>query len=92
MAEEYGTFKELNRKTLKLIIKKNSSRRTENNWMNLADFSPRRYDDNETIPIPTRKLQLNPFVVKSVLESNCKLSCKNAIRENFNLKPDPRME
>ena len=26
MAEEYGTFKELNRKTLKLIIKKNSSR------------------------------------------------------------------
>ena len=34
MAEEYGTFKELNRKTLKLIIKKNSSRRKEKQLSN----------------------------------------------------------
>ena len=31
--------------------------------------------------------QINRFVIKSILESNCKGFRKSAIRENFNLKP-----
>ena len=57
-----------------------------------VDFSRYNYDDIEARPTPTKTLQLNPFVVKSVLESNCKLFRKNAIRENFKLKPDPQMD
>ena len=32
------------------------------------------------------------FVVKSLLEPNCKLLPKSAIRENFNLKPETQMK
>ena len=32
--------------------------------------------------------KINPFVVKSLLESNCKRFGQSAIRENFNLKPE----
>ena len=33
-----------------------------------------------------------PFVVKSLLESNCKRFRKSAIRENFNLKPETQLK
>ena len=61
-------------------------------WALLADFSLCRYGDNESKPTPTKTLQFNPIVIKSVLESNCKLFRKNALRENFNLKLYPQMD
>ena len=36
--------------------------------------------------------QINPFVVKSFLETNCKHYRKSAIRENFNLKPETQLK
>ena len=54
----------------------------------MADFSPCRHEVDETRHIPTKKPKINPFVIKSVLESNCKRFRKKAIRENFNLKPE----
>ena len=36
--------------------------------------------------------QTNPFVVKSILESKCKRFRKNAIRKNFNLKPETQLK
>ena len=35
-----------------------------------------------------KKTKINPFVIKPVLESNCKRFRGNAMRENFNLKPE----
>ena len=35
---------------------------------------------------------LNPFLVRSVLDSNCKSLRDTAIRENFNLQPDQLMK
>ena len=35
-----------------------------------------------------RNSKINPFVVKSLLESNCKRFRNSAIRDNFNLKPE----
>ena len=34
---------------------------------------------------------MNPFVVQSLLESNCKRFSQSAIRENFNLKPKTQL-
>ena len=34
-----------------------------------------------------KNTEINPFVVKSLMESNCKRFGESAIRENFNLKP-----
>ena len=35
---------------------------------------------------------INPLVVKSLLESNCKRFRKSAKRENFNLKPETQLK
>ena len=35
---------------------------------------------------------MNPFVVKSLSESNCKRFRQSAIRENFNLKPELQLK
>ena len=42
--------------------------------------------------IPMKNSKINPLVVKSPLESNCKRFRKSAIRENFNLKPETDMK
>ena len=39
-----------------------------------------------------KKPKINPFVVKSLLESNCKRFRQSAIRENFNIKPEPQLK
>ena len=39
-----------------------------------------------------KKPKINPFVVKSILESNCKRFRKSAIRKNFNLKPGTQLK
>ena len=41
---------------------------------------------------PTKKPIFNPFVVKSLLESNCKRFRPSEIRENFNLKPETQLK
>ena len=40
-------------------------------------------------PFRKKDSKINPFVVKSILEPNCKCFSKNAIGENFSLIPDP---
>ena len=42
--------------------------------------------------IATKDSKVNPFVVKSLLESNCKRFRKSAIRGNFNVKPETEMK
>ena len=39
-----------------------------------------------------KKPKINPIVVKSLLESNCKRFRKSAIRKNFNLKPETQLK
>ena len=56
-------------------------------WAILAEFSPYRSEINEKKPYCNEKLQINLFVIKSVLESNCKRFRKRAKRQNFNQKP-----
>ena len=63
-----------------------------NNSAILADFSPYRYEVIERSHFPTKNPKINPFVVKSLLESNCKRFRQNAIRENFNLKPETQLK
>ena len=56
----------------------------KNNWGFPADFSPHRYKVDKRSPFPTKNPKINQFVVKSLLESNCKRFRKSAIREKFN--------
>ena len=59
----------------------------------LADFSPYRYEVNEKKPyFKIKNPKINQFVIKSVLESNCKRFRNNAIREYFTLKPETQMQ
>ena len=64
---------------------------TKNKKAIRADFSPYRYEVNEGRHFLTKKPQINPFVVKSLLESNCKRFRQSAIRENFGLKPETQL-
>ena len=57
----------------------------------LAKFSPYRYEVNEGSHFPKKNPTINPCVVKSLLESNCKRFRKSAI-ENFNLKPETQLK
>ena len=53
----------------------------------LADMKSTKNSDT-----PTRNSKINPFVVKSLLESNCKRFRKSAIQDNLNLKPEGEMK
>ena len=68
------------------------SSKKNNIWAILADFNPYRYEVNEKIHFSTENHKINPFVVKSLLESNCKRFRKSVIRVNFNLKPEIQLE
>ena len=63
-----------------------------NNWPILANFSPCRHEVDETGHIPTKNSKINPVMVKTVLDSNCKHFPDTAIRENFNLKPKTQLK
>ena len=67
------------------------SSKKNNNSAILEDFSPYRYEVNEKSHFP-KKPKIDPFVVRSLLESNCKRFRKNAIRENFNLEPETQLK
>ena len=51
-------------------------------------FSPYSYCNDETWHFSAKKSKIKPFVVKSVLDSNCKRFRRSTTRENFNLKAD----
>ena len=68
------------------------SSKEKNNRASLADFSPYRYEVDERSRFPTKNPKINPFVVKSLLESNCKRFRQSAIRENFNVKPETQLQ
>ena len=61
-------------------------------WAILADINPNRYEVDERSHFLTKNRKINPFVVKSLLESNCKRFRQSAIRENFNLKPKSQLK
>ena len=42
--------------------------------------------------LPTKNPIINPFVVKSLLESKCKRFRPSEIREKFNLKPETQLK
>ena len=67
------------------------SSKKNNNWALLANFSPYRYELDEKSHFPTKNPKINPFVVKSLLESNCKRFRQSAI-ENFNLKHETKLK
>ena len=43
-------------------------------------------------PFSNKNPKINPLVVKSLLEVNCKRFRKNAIQENFNPKPETQLK
>ena len=64
----------------------------ENSSAIVADFSPYRYEVDERSHFPTKNSKINPFVAKSLLESNCKRFRQSAVRENFNLKHELQLK
>ena len=68
------------------------SSKNNSNGATLSDFSPYRYYVNEGSDFPTENPKINPSVVKSLLESNCKRFRKSAIREKLNLKPETQLQ
>ena len=68
------------------------SSKKNNNRAIPADFNPYRYEFNERSDFPTKNSKINPFVVKLLLESNCKRFRRSAIRENFNLKRETHLK
>ena len=56
----------------------------------VAPSGPYRQEIHQTRPLLTKNSQINPFVVKSILESKCKRFRNTSIRGNFNPKPDPQ--
>ena len=61
-------------------------------WAIFADFSQYRSEFNEKSHIATKNFKINLFIIKSVLESNCKRFRKRAKRENFNQKPEAQQK
>ena len=57
-----------------------------------ANFSPCWYGFNETRCLSTANSEINPPLVKSGIDSNCKYFRTSATREGFKLKPEPQME
>ena len=68
------------------------SSKKKNNLAIHADFSPCRYEIDETRHMPTNNSKNNAVVVKSVLDSNSKRFRDTAMRENFNLKHETLMK
>ena len=53
----------------------------------LEHFNPCRYKVIERSHMPSKLPKADPFLIKSVLKSNCKRFLKNAIQEKFRKKP-----
>ena len=68
------------------------SSKKNNNWGILSDFTPYRYEVDEKSHFLTKNPKINPLVVKSLLESNCKRFLQSATRENFILKHETQLK
>ena len=64
------------------------SSKEKHKWAIPERFSPWTHDDDGRRHI-LKKPEINPFVVKSVLNTFCQRFRKSATRENFNKIPDP---
>ena len=58
----------------------------------LQNFNPCRYKVIERSLMPSKLPKGDPFLIKSVLKSICKRFLKNAIPENFRIKPDIQLK
>ena len=73
MAKKYNHFQKTDQNTPQTKHRKNlMSSKKNNNRSFFADFGSYRYEVNERSHFPTKNPKINPFVVKSLLESNCK--------------------
>ena len=68
------------------------SPKTNNIWAVVARFNSQSYEVNDRSHFQTKNHKIDPFVAKSILESNCKRFRQSAIRENFNLKPETQLK
>ena len=83
-----GKIIEQTRTPLKLVVEKIWCRQKKNAlelFMHISVFADMK--STKKTRFQQNSSKLFPFVVKSLFESNCKRFRKNAIRENFNLKP-----
>ena len=93
MAKNYKQFQRTDQNTPQTEHRKIlMSSKKINNLAFLANFSPYRHKVNERSHFPTKNFKINPFVVKSFLESNCNRSGKSAIPENFNQKLETQLK
>ena len=58
----------------------------------LKHFNPCRYKVIERSHMPSKLPKGDPFLIRSVLKSNCKRFLKNAKRENFKIKPEIQLK
>ena len=75
-------FKEHTRLLIKLSIEKSWCRQ-KNTRAYVADFHRCRYEVDGSRHNPEKNSKIIPFLVKSLLESNCILFRQSAIREKF---------
>ena len=93
MAKKYKKFQRTHKITPQTKHRKKMMSSKKNNyWAIFAEFSPHRYEVNEGSHFPKRNPNTNPFVVKSLLESNSKRLRPSALREKFNLKPETHVK
>ena len=85
-------FKEQTRIPLKLNIKKISCRQKRITIEQFLQISVHTDMKSTKEAIFQKNPKINPFVVKSLLESNWKRFRQSAIRENFNLKPKTQLK
>ena len=77
---------------IKLDIEKTWCRQKRNKLEQFLQISVHIDLKSTKKPYFNQNSKINPIVLKSILESNCKRFSKSAIRKNFNLKPDPQMK
>ena len=93
MAKKYGHIWRTNQNIPDIMHQSDlMSSKEKHKWRIPAVFSPFGYDDDETRHITSKKFASNPFVVKSVLEYNCKLFRDIAYEKTPNRKPDADLE
>ena len=89
MAKNNTYFQSTDHKTPHTNYRKNlMSSKKKTKWANRANFSPCRYEVDETRQIATKDSKNNLIVVKAILDSNFNRFRDSVIQENFNPKPE----
>ena len=92
LAEKNWHLIEQTRIPLKIIIEKIWCRQKKSTLEKFMQISVPADMKSTKKPFSNKNPEINPFVAKSLLESNCKRFRKSAIRGNFNLKPETEMK